>query len=82
MVTKQCTKCQIPKDLLEFGNFSRGAGGKKSICKDCISLMNRSRYEKKKNTILEKNKQWDKTNEQYLKQYKAEYYQKNKDKKL
>ena len=79
MITKTCTKCNLPKDLeKDFGASAQGKGGKKSICKDCIALMNRARYDKKKDIILKKNKEWDSKNKEFLKDYKAEYYKNNK----
>ena len=42
MVTKQCTKCGSQKDLVKFGLQGRGLHGRRSICKDCVSIFNKN----------------------------------------
>lgn len=78
-ITKQCTKCLIPKSLDEFGNFSRAKDGKKTICKHCITLMNSNRYLDKKEEIKEKVKEWAAENPEKVKKIKRDYYDRNKD---
>lgn len=41
---KQCNKCQEVKDENEYHSSPKNKGGRKPICKSCISTSNKKRY--------------------------------------
>lgn len=45
---KTCTKCNQEKDISLFNKYQRSKDGYKSICKECQSIYNKTRYEKTK----------------------------------
>lgn len=45
---KTCTKCNQEKAISLFNKYQRSKDGYKSICKECQSIYNKTRYEKTK----------------------------------
>ena len=50
---------------------------KKTDCKDCDNKSAKSYYEKNKNKIVGKVKEWQKNNPEKVKDYKKTYYKKS-----
>lgn len=63
MENKICSKCKIPKKLIEFSNDSKSKDGKQSQCKACKNKANGEYYKKNPEKRVKKSK------EQTLKQY-------------
>jgi len=62
---KKCTKCEIEKELIEFGKDLRLKSGFKSVCKTCLYNIT---------------KEWRKNNPEKPKQHLKAYYESHKDK--
>ncbi len=76
---KTCTKCKEQKPLAAFRKQSSTKDGLKYYCKDCDNKSAKSYYEKNKNKIVGKVKEWQKNNPEKVKDYKKTYYKKNKE---
>lgn len=81
---KKCTRCNIEKEIIEFGKDKLNKDGLKCICKDCIKKYNKEYAVKynlnNKEKISERNKKFYINNSQKLKQKVKEYHLNNKDK--
>lgn len=92
--TKICNKCNIEKELSEFGNLSASKDGKNSICKECRnSLMRESRqdinskhkeilrksYKKHKEKRIQEKAEYRESNRKLLADKQKEYYRENKE---
>jgi hypothetical protein len=62
MKNKICTKCEIKKDISEFGKRLDSKCGVKSHCKDCCSLYRKKYYENNKEMTLAVNLKWKHNN--------------------
>jgi hypothetical protein len=80
METKKCSCCLIEKNVSEFGLKKTNKDGLQSRCKECrkieseeykLKYPNRNKiyYEKNKETLLLKNKEWYKNNPNYSKEW-------------
>ena len=76
---KTCTKCKEQKPLAAFRKQSSTKDGLKYYCKDCDNKSAKSYYEKNKNKIVGKVKEWQKNNPEKVKDYKKTYYKKSKE---
>lgn len=91
---KTCKKCQITKDFSEFHACSILKDGHKNVCKSCISLQTKARYNQKADILIQKSRDYRESNsekaratvrksiEKNREKYnarKAEYYLENKD---
>ena len=76
---KTCTKCKEQKPLAAFRKKSSTKDGLKYYCKDCDNKSAKSYYEKNKNKIVGKVKEWQKNNPEKVKDYKKTYYKKSKE---
>ena len=45
---KKCSRCGITKDLDQFGTNKQALSGLTGKCKDCMSIVNRESYQKRK----------------------------------
>jgi hypothetical protein len=45
---KQCTKCEIPKPIVDFAKHKNMIGGRATWCKSCMSEYNAAHYAKNK----------------------------------
>ena len=74
---KLCNKCLIEKEIVDFPKH-------RNMCKECLSVeykkYYKDRYEKNKDKIIEKSKEYYINNKDKVKEYKKEYQQKNKEK--
>ena len=76
---KTCTKCKEQKPLAAFRKQSSTKDDLKYYCKDCDNKSAKSYYEKNKNKIVGKVKEWQKNNPEKVKDYKKTYYKKSKE---
>ena len=79
METKYCKECGITKDVEDFHIYNHNSDGRSSKCKECVSYLNRYRYEKSKShTPLEmcENPQQKKEAEELLRRMGFELYNK------
>ena len=72
--TKICTKCEIEKPVSEFFRNKQHKSGFRSHCKDCV----RKYYEKDKEKIKKRAKEYAKNNKERVIEQRREYYIKNK----
>ena len=73
---KICSKCGVEKGLGEFHKFKHSKDGVKTICKLCISTINKIPENRiKKN---ENHKLWVGNNKEKVKGYKLKEYEKNR----
>ena len=92
---KTCSKCNIEKELTEFGKQTHGKFGVRRICKICLKQYNKAwnkentdkcrRYSreygaKNKEGVNKKSSIWREKNKEYKKQKDKEYYLNNKNK--
>ena len=69
METKNCTKCNITKELNEFSNSKNGKYGKESMCKKCKSLYLAEHRKLNIDKYNQNNKSWRLKNSEYNKEY-------------
>lgn len=77
---KICKKCLISKPLSDFGENRRMKDGLKSKCKQCISEDNKRRYQKNREEVLDRVKNWQEQNHDKLKKYKRDYARRKRSK--
>jgi hypothetical protein len=92
---KQCTKCQLWKDINEFPNLTRSKDGKYPQCKSCKKQADKTDYlkhrdvrrssQKKYNTRnlhrrRQQGREWRRKNIEEIKEYQKKYYLNNKEK--
>lgn len=75
---KYCKKCKLNKDPEEFGFDARTVDLKKRYCKDCISILNKENYERKRSSKIEQVRDWQSANKEKVKSYKKTYANKQK----
>jgi len=79
VVERECTNCKATKSLEEFSNVANGKYGKSSRCKICIKLLSKkycqTYYQKNREQLLLKQKQYNETNKDAIKNYQQNYYQ-------
>jgi hypothetical protein len=78
MIKKICSVCSVEKELNDFHKFTHSKDGRKSICKLCISIKNKTVEEREKNRL--RLKKWVDKNKEKVKEYKKKDYIKNKSK--
>jgi len=79
---KKCCRCKIKKPFKEF-SFNRAmADGRQPYCKRCAGLIDADYRKKLRSKILNSKRQrrWQKSNKEKLKEKNRIYYQKNKEK--
>lgn len=77
MRNKTCTKCGNEKSLSEFHKYIHSKDGYKTICKKCISDINKTKEVKEKNK--EREREWRLKNKDKISEYKKNSYIKNKE---
>ncbi len=75
---KICTKCKEVLPLSDFRKQGSTKDGLKYYCKECDDKLAKSYYQRNKNKITDKVKEWQKNNPDKVKSYKKSYYGKNK----
>ena len=78
-ITKFCKKCRIEKPLTEFRKQKASRDGLQYWCKICGNNAAQERYKKKTNKIKKKVKIWQSKNQDKVKSYKQDFYNKNKE---
>ncbi len=78
IIRKTCSKCGFPKDICNFNKCARNKDGLNSYCKLCQKEYNNKRYDKNKDKIVEGIKDWQEKNEEKVKGYKKNFYDKSK----
>jgi hypothetical protein len=97
METKICSKCNVEKDLSDFGLRKKSKDGRRGVCKQCNNEVYKKYLEKNKEKITLRQKKWKeqnrektrisvekwrKNNDEINKKRQKEYYCKNKEKRL
>jgi len=86
MQTKNCTKCELNKEVNLFSNNKKGKFGKESVCKECKGRYLSDYRKLKLDTYVKKGKEWRIKNPNYYKIYsksepyktaQKKYYEKN-----
>ena len=81
--TKQCTKCNEIKELIEFHKHKRSKDGIRSVCKSCRSIYGKpyrkKYYEKNKEEQKEKSRKYSKEHRQFCREQNKEWRQKNQE---
>jgi hypothetical protein len=84
MEKKICSKCNIGKDVCEFGILKSSKDGFRNVCKECRNIHEKSsnlKYrQKNKEQLLVKKKFWLKNNPDYMKNYSKTNNLKNREK--
>ena len=70
---KKCTKCNVEKELNEFGKGNDPNTGLQYKCKEC----RKNYYKENKDVIIYKAKKYYKENELKSKKCRKEYYEKS-----
>lgn len=76
---KKCSGCDNVLPHSEFYKDSTKADGLHSICKTCRKVSDKSRYEQKRNQILEQKRQYYQQNKDERLQKNAEWRKQNRD---
>lgn len=76
---KICTKCNIEKSLECFSKAKGGKYGRKAECKVCSSLRFKKHYDENQDYMLEKTRNYRKSNPEKCKKAVEEYYCRNKE---
>jgi hypothetical protein len=77
---KICIKCEIEKEINEFGKRPGSPDGYRNDCKNCRSLYMKTYKEKNKEKILAKNKTYYENNKEKTEERGKKYREKNKEK--
>jgi hypothetical protein len=79
-IKKNCSKCNISKELNDFHINKYGKYGVHSQCKECKNLYKKNYREINKELLKNKFEEYSFKNKEKIKKYKQNYYQKNKKK--
>lgn len=77
---KTCSKCKVEKPFSCFHKRSKRVSGYSSHCKDCRSLQEKERYLREKDSIIEKQREYNEKNRLFINARQREYNAKNKEK--
>lgn len=69
---KVCNICLITKKTGQFNRNISSPDGFYSCCKECVKIRRRARYEEDKDSILEKNRVYYKTNKDFINSQRLE----------
>jgi hypothetical protein len=75
---KNCTSCKVKLPLNKFNKDKSRGDGLSPKCKSCFKKDNALRYQNKKESIKEHNKNWNQENKEKNKKTWEIYYQNNK----
>jgi len=78
--TKTCKKCNTEKNLNQFDKQKDCKLGVKNYCKECYKLINKERYDKKRDDIIRQNRQYQYAHPEKYQEYQKTYYQNKKSK--
>ncbi len=82
MTTKTCKECEIEKSLDEYTNNITGKFNKSAKCKICMKQYYKqyckTYYNKNKTELIEKQKIYNQTNKEKIKEYMKNYYKNTK----
>lgn len=77
---KVCSKCEIEKDLEQYGKKSRNKDGLSYNCKSCVSIENKIYKERNKEINNANSREYYYKNKEYFSKKSKEYYEFNKEK--
>lgn len=77
METKICSKCKIEKGIICFHRFIRSKDGHKTICKECITIINKTTDVKEKRNKNRRN--WGLKHRDNINESKRKIYNENKE---
>lgn len=69
MVTKECRKCKIRKEIEQFSNEKRMKDGKSSLCKECKRFYNKEYKKANKDRLYQYNKKYRDNNKEKIRGY-------------
>jgi len=75
MKIKVCNRCNLEKELCEFGILTKNTDGLRNTCKVCRAIDDKKYRENNKERVYEIKRNWVKNNQNH----KKEYYKKNKE---
>jgi hypothetical protein len=70
---KKCTKCGEVKALDAFSVRPRGSQGRSSKCKESTAAYSRERYERRRETEIERTSKWLRENPDRMKEYRKKH---------
>lgn len=76
---KWCNRCKTAKRHSEFSKDKSTKDGLKFYCKECDRISHREYYQKNKERINSRSKEWDKNNPEKRKKIEKRYRDNNKD---
>lgn len=83
MEKRTCTKCNIEKDIKEYGLHKSSGDGIRHWCRDCCKEYKKQYSKNNKEELKERNKQYRENNKEkineYHKQYRADNQEKRKE---
>ena len=79
---KICGKCKESKPFKEFTKSKNGLLGLHNFCRECLSKYNKEIYQRDKEKIKEKVKEWNAEHVENTKIYKAKSYYKKRGKRM
>jgi hypothetical protein len=80
-LTKKCATCREVKHMSEFNKNNRAYDGLCCYCRICRKTQKKEQYERNKDKILAKQKEYTLKNKEVIKERMAKYRAKNKDEK-
>jgi hypothetical protein len=80
MLSRICVKCETKKDATEFNKNSCATTGYSTACKQCCSVLKKSKYSANKQKYSELGKAYYRKNQDRLKQYQVQYKKENREK--
>lgn len=87
---KTCAKCRKKKNIKHFGKDSSRRDGLDKYCRPCRAKIYEGRKEKdgarrrvyyaeNRESVLERGRQWNRSNQEWVRKWRKEYYQKRRD---
>ena len=76
---KVCNKCEIEKEVNEFGNQKRNKDGLKGHCNACQTAIHKLYRQENKESIASKKKEYNQANKESIAAKAKEYSQENKE---
>jgi hypothetical protein len=78
-MVKMCNKCNLEKDIILFQTIKNNKDGLSYSCKACLKEYTSSYYNKNKETLKYKNREYVKNNKENIDKYKKDWYLENKE---
>lgn len=76
---KYCNKCSRNRLLKFFSRDVQKKDGLRTYCKDCMNVEGKSYYEKNRQTVLKRIREYKENNAIYYKEYSANYRENNRE---